>query len=52
MVVTDFGRHTIHRVIKSGTVVSTLVGNGEAGFADGTGADTSFNIPYNVVVTT
>jgi hypothetical protein len=51
VVVTDFGRHVIRKVTKPDAVVSTLTDNGEAGFTDGTGADTRFNSPHSVVVT-
>ncbi len=42
--------HAIRKVTKAGAVVSTLAGNGEAGFADGQGADARFNKPQSVVV--
>ena len=42
--------HAIRKVTKAGAVVSTLAGNGEAGFADGQGADARFNRPHSVVV--
>jgi hypothetical protein len=50
VVVVDFGSHAIRKVTKAGAVVSTLAGNGEAGFADGQGADARFNGPHSVVV--
>jgi len=49
VVVADFMRHALRKVTKEG-VVSTLAGNGEAGFADGQGADARFKYPHSVVV--
>ena len=48
--VADTYNHAIRKVTKAGAVVSTLAGNGEAGFADGQGADARFNQPHIVVV--
>ena len=50
VVVADLLSHAIRKVTKAGAVVSTLAGNGEAGFADGQGADARFNKPHSVVV--
>ena len=50
VVVVDLVSHAIRKVTKAGAVVSTLAGNGEAGFADGQGADARFNGPHSVVV--
>jgi hypothetical protein len=50
VVVVDFVSHAIRKVTKAGAVVSTLAGNGEAGFAEGQGADARFNKPHSVVV--
>jgi hypothetical protein len=50
VVVADYMSHAIRKVTKAGAVVSTLAGNGEAGFADGQGTDARFNNPYSVVV--
>jgi hypothetical protein len=50
VVVADYGSNTIGKVNKAGAVVSTLADNGEAGFADGQGADARFNKPHSVVV--
>ena len=50
VVVVDYESNTIRKVTKAGAVVSTLAGNGEAGFADGQGADARFNCPHSVVV--
>jgi secreted PhoX family phosphatase len=50
VVVTDHFSHAIRKVTKAGAVVSTLAGNGEAGFADGQGEDARFNKPHSVVV--
>ena len=50
VVVADYSSHAIRKVTKAGAVVSTLAGNGEAGFADGQGTDARFNNPYSVVV--
>ena len=44
IVVVDSGNHALRRVFKAGEV-STLAGNGEAGFADGQGAAARFNKP-------
>jgi DNA-binding beta-propeller fold protein YncE len=49
VVVADFLSHALRKVTKEG-VVSTLAGNGEAGFADGQGADARFKYPHSVVV--
>ena len=50
VVVADYFSHAIRKVTKAGAVVSTLAGNGKAGFADGQGADARFNRPYSVMV--
>jgi hypothetical protein len=52
VVVADSSSHAVCKVTKAGAVVSTLAGNGEAGFADGQGADARFNNPHSVVVAT
>jgi hypothetical protein len=49
VVVADYMSHAICKVTKAGAVVSTLAGNGEAGFADGQGTDARFNKPHSVV---
>src|SRR5882757_1191791 len=50
--VADYLNHAI-RVIDLGTKrVTTLAGNGKAGFANGKGAQAQFNQPYNVKVGT
>ena len=46
----DFDNHAIRSVAKEGAVVSTLAGNGQAGFADGQGPNARFNNPCSVVV--
>jgi sugar lactone lactonase YvrE len=50
VVVPDYHNNAIRSVAKEGAVVSTLAGNGEAGFADGQGPNARFNKPYSVVV--
>jgi DNA-binding beta-propeller fold protein YncE len=49
LVVADCGNHAIRFVTMAG-VVTTLVGNGSAGFADGAYAVALFNAPTDVVV--
>ena len=49
IVVVDGGNHAVRRVSKAGEV-STLAGNGEAGFADGQGEDARFNGPDGVAL--
>jgi len=49
VLVADFGNHAVRRVTMAGAV-STVAGNGEAGFADGEGAAARFHHPTNVVV--
>ena len=47
--VADTGNHAIRKIAADGTV-STLAGNGVAGFADGQGAQAQFNGPVAVAV--
>lgn len=47
--VADTGNHVIRKVAPDGTV-TTLAGNGIAGFADGQGAQAQFNGPVGVAV--
>jgi len=47
--VADFRNHVIRHVTMAGAV-STVVGNGEPGFADGSGAVTRFRHPSDIVV--
>jgi RHS repeat-associated protein len=47
--VADAGNHSIRRVSVAGTV-TTLAGNGTAGFADGAGSAARFNNPQGVAV--
>ena len=49
VLVADFNNHAVRRVTMAGAV-STVAGNGEAGFADGEGAAARFNDPADVVV--
>ena len=49
IVVADWGNHALRRVSKAGEV-STLAGNGEAGFADGQGDAARFNGPEGVAL--
>ena len=49
-VVVDLGNHAIRTVSKAGAIVSTIAGNGEAGSADGQGADATFDHPADVVL--
>ena len=49
ILVTDCGNHAVRRVTMAGAV-STVAGNGGAGYADGEGADARFNAPTDVVV--
>jgi len=48
VLVADFGNHAVRRVTMAGAV-STVAGNGEAGFADGEGAAARFHFPMDVV---
>jgi hypothetical protein len=47
--VADQGNHAVRRVTREGQV-STVAGNGEAGYADGEGAAARFYGPMDVVV--
>ncbi|MFI5163229.1 MAG: NHL repeat-containing protein [Sphingobacteriales bacterium] len=47
--VADNGNNLIRKITPAG-MVSTLAGNGKAGFADGTGAAASFNSPFGIAV--
>lgn len=47
--VADYTNHVIRKVDTNGTV-STLAGNGEAGFQDGLGSAARFNYPSDMVV--
>jgi YD repeat-containing protein len=47
--VADAGNHSIRRISAAGTV-TTLAGNGTAGFADGAGGTARFNNPQGVAV--
>jgi DNA-binding beta-propeller fold protein YncE len=49
VLVADEGNHAVRRVTIAGAV-STVAGNGEAGFADGEGAAARFHYPRDVVV--
>ena len=50
VVVADYSNHALRTVTRAGAVVSTLAGNGEAGFVDGQGPNARFNEPHSVVV--
>jgi hypothetical protein len=50
VVVVDEDNNAIRSVTKESAVVSTLAGNGQAGFADGHGLNARFNKPHSVVV--
>ncbi|MEW6131397.1 MAG: RHS repeat-associated core domain-containing protein [Acidobacteriota bacterium] len=47
--VADSDNHSIRKIAADGTV-TTLAGNGAAGFADGTGGATQFNRPQGIAV--
>jgi sugar lactone lactonase YvrE len=47
--VADYDNHRIRKISPAGAV-STLAGNGEQGFADGTGAAAKFSVPFGVAV--
>jgi uncharacterized repeat protein (TIGR02543 family) len=47
--VADYNNHLIRKITPGGEV-TTLAGSGEAGSADGTGTDASFNGPHGVTV--
>ena len=49
VLVADLGNHAVRRVTMAGAV-STVAGNGQAGFADGEGAAARFRSPTDVVV--
>jgi sugar lactone lactonase YvrE len=49
--VTDTSNHRI-RKITPGKVVSTLAGNGTAGFTEGTASNALFNMPFGIAVDT
>lgn len=46
--IADRGNHAIRKI--SNGMVTTLAGNGSAGFTDGQGASASFNLPYSIDV--
>ena len=50
VVVADYSNHALRTVTRAGAVVSTLAGNGEAGFVDEKGLNGRFNDPHSVVV--
>ena len=50
VVMVDYGNRALRTVSKAGAIVSTLEGNGEAGSADGQGADATLNDPCDVVL--
>jgi DNA-binding beta-propeller fold protein YncE len=50
VVVADYLNNALRIVTRAGAVVSTLAGNGEAGFVDGQGPIARFNRPHSVVV--
>ena len=47
--VSDYGNHCIRKIDSSGNV-TTLAGNGTAGFADGIGTSAKFDLPCGVAV--
>jgi sugar lactone lactonase YvrE len=51
LIVSDQGGHSL-RVVTAEGAVRTLVGNGQAGFADGQGADARFNCPTGLAMDT
>jgi streptogramin lyase len=50
VVVADSDNNALRTVTRAAAVVSTLAGNGEAGFVDGQGPIARFNKPHSVVV--
>jgi sugar lactone lactonase YvrE len=47
--IADLGNHSIRKITPGGTV-STLAGNGTAGYADGAGAAAQFNSPQGIAL--
>jgi DNA-binding beta-propeller fold protein YncE len=48
--VADYNNHLIRKITPGGEVTTLAGTSGEAGSADGTGTDASFNGPYGVTV--
>lgn len=47
--VTDRYNHTVRKIVISTGAVSTVAGGGTAAFADGTGVNARFNMPFGVI---
>lgn len=47
--IADLGNHSIRKLVLATSAVTTIAGNGTAGFSNGTGNAATFNSPHNLV---